>query len=691
MTKTWDQVFQPVRNARGLAVRTQQKTMGQAIIDGITNRTNVIVEAPTGTGKSLCALLPSIDYVLDKRTTGVEGRVVVSTATRNLQDQYINDLKSLVKIYDGKFTFCSLKGRDNYLCLDRFKNTSIGNADLKSIRATLERKLGTLTTGERGDVERILGREISNFEWSFLSGSSKYCADNKCKAEDGCFSTKARNIALASNIVITNNAILRVDADTYDGAFSDNFLGPFDILIVDEAHELESSLISGWTEDLNEREIVEMFSDISTAVDRAGLISNSGKLGYVAERCLTDVLDFIKASIEFFGALNENVTWDKVTDVVSVKYVMNNAPKHLVRAMHDYETDRLSYAIDALPDISLYLEDVLGVLDQGNRKISKGLTASYKMYSLLLKMKKALESRNGTFIHNDVPYSVVLNGFFRRNGDRSINFALMPIDISSFASKIWQGRICILMSATLRDLEDNSFRYLRTSLGFPDGAYELTLDTVFNLKHHQLTYITQGPTVYTDHVSEFVPGAQFFMDELVDLIHAAKGRTLVLFTAKRELEFTYDFLKDAGLPYPIYAQTDGVNKDKLGESFKNNENSILLATKSFFQGFDAPGSTLSLVVLVKYPLLQYNSFCKNQIDWWRSRGFPNWYSSRSMEIFHQAAGRVIRNEKDYGVVALLDQRAIVPNSNVYHTASKAVSALQSPVIRNTHEIKRFLV
>lgn len=690
MTKTWDQVFQPVRDARGLRSRGQQKTMGQAIIDGISQWNNVIVEAPTGTGKSLCALLPSIDYVLGKRSSGVEGRVVVSTATRNLQDQYINDLKSLVKIYDGKFTFCSLKGRDNYLCLDRFKNTSIGNADLKNIRFLLERKLSALTTGERGDVERILGREISNFEWSFLSGSSKYCADNKCKAEDGCFSTKARNIALASNIVITNNAILRVDADTYDGPFSDNFLGPFDILIVDEAHELEASLISGWTEDLNEREIVDMFSDVSTALDRAGLISNSGNLGYVAERCMTDTLDFIKASIDFFGALHETVTWDKVTDVVSIKYVMNNASKHLIKAMHEYEVDRFSYSIEALPDIASYLESVLDSLDQGNRKISKGLTAAYKLYSLILKMKKAIESKNGTFIHNDVPYSVVLDGFFRRNGDRSINFALMPIDISSFAAKIWQGRICILMSATLRDLEDNSFRYLKTSLGFPDNPSELILDTVFNLKQHQLTYITQGASAYTDSVSEFVPGAQFFMDELVELIHAAKGRTLVLFTAKKELEFTHDFLKDAGLPYPIYAQTDGVNKEKLGDLFRSNENSILLATKSFFQGFDAPGSTLSMVVLVKYPLLQYNAFCKNQIDWWRSRGFPNWYSSRSMEVFHQAAGRVIRNEEDYGVVALLDRRAIVPNSNVYHTAAKAVSALHSPVIRNTHEISKFL-
>src|SRR5690606_27522091 len=132
------------------------------------------------------------------------------------------------------------------------------------------------------------------------------------------------------------------------------------------------------------------------------------------------------------------------------------------------------------------------------------------------------------------------------------------------------------------------------------------------------------------------------------------------------------------------------NKAKLADNFKNDSTSVLLATKSFFQGANFPGETLSLVVIVKYPLPQYNTLCKNRIQWWKGRGFPNWYESKSMEVYHQASGRLLRTESDFGVVALLDQRTTDASQRVCQTAIKAVQSLGSPVVRDLASVKAFL-
>lgn len=655
--------------------------MGNAILNGIANRENTIVEAPTGTGKSLAALLPSIEYVLN----GDERRVVVSTATKNLQDQYLKDLKELKKIYGNKFEFQSLKGRDNYICFNRAKTMTIGNKDIRAAYDRINRQRGALGGGERSDVERILRRELSSYEWSFLSGAVNYCSENKCKAEE-CFSTLARERALAADIVVTNNAIVKVDADTRDLG-DDSFLGPVDILIIDEAHELEASLISGWTEEFSERQLTEMTNSITEGLGKGERYVKADGLWVEAERLSTHLIDYIKAVLDFYGRLHGDEKWENVTDVVSTKYVMRGASAALIESMVDYEKDRFTPCLEILDALIEYFDRTYNLAQSGEgtlRKLGKAFTASKNLRGILTKLSRAMESRNGIFMVGEVPYTVVLKGFVRRNGDRAVSLSVTPLDISSMAKKIWEGRICILMSATLRDLEDGSFRYIKASLGI-EANKELILDTVFDLVNKQITYITKAEGDVAP-----IPGAQFSMKELIELIHAAKGRTLVLFTARSELNYAAETLLASDLDYPIHVQYDGVNKTRLAESFKNEENSVLLATKSFFQGADFPGETLSLVVLVKYPLPQYSALCKNQIEWWRTRGFPRWYSSRSLEVFHQAAGRLIRTENDYGVVALLDQRVVVPGSNVFETASKAVKGLHSPVIRTVNEVETFL-
>src|SRR5690606_32002550 len=153
-------------------------------------------EAPTGTGKSLGALIPVISAIKSKKIE----RAVVSTATKSLQDQYMGDLDTLLKVYKD-FTYRSLKGRDNYLCFNALKQNSRGNKKMDGILRKLENSTGALGDGERGDVERVLRRELDDYEWSFMAGSSRRCGDNKC-VRDECYSARARELAMGANIVI---------------------------------------------------------------------------------------------------------------------------------------------------------------------------------------------------------------------------------------------------------------------------------------------------------------------------------------------------------------------------------------------------------------------------------------------------------------------------------------------------------
>lgn len=669
--------------------------MGQAVIDSLNGASSLLAEAPTGTGKSLAVLVPLISEIRKDKNV----RAVVSTATKSLQDQYMGDLDDLNKIFDQSFTYRSLKGRDNYLCFNAFKQNSRNNQKMTSILLKLENSQGALRDGERGDVERVLRRELDDYEWSYMAGASKRCGENKC-TRDECYSARARELAAGANIVITNNAVLRVDAETRsDDGMSDPFLGEVDFLVVDEAHELEESLIDGWTEEITEWELNDMAGSVQTSVTLASAHKDTEGLGYRVEMAVTSIKDFLTSVTRFYSAFHHGTEWNFVTDALCMKYVRNGASQPLIRAMEEYEeesAERINYALEVLEDVDKYLGEVLKYMFEGGikgtRKISKGRTSARSLTKTLSKVVEALSTKNGVLVAYGVPYSVLVSGIVRRTGEYACKISVVPMDISTKAQDIWKDRTCILMSATMRDLSTGDFRYIKTSLGF-EAKKELALDAVFDLANKQVTYVTPGEAGGYGDIAD-VPGARYSKNELVDLIQAAKGRTLVLFTARRELDDAASFLmrmKAQGeFQWPLYIQTKDANKAKLAEDFKNDEYSVLLATKSFFQGANFPGSGLSLVIIVKYPLPQYNTLCKNRIQWWKSKGFPNWYESKSMEVYHQASGRLLRTETDFGVVALLDQRTTDPSQMVCKTALKAVRSLGSPVIRDVASVSAFL-
>lgn len=688
-------MFAPVQTALGLEARTQQRHLGWAIVDSVERGVNLIGEARTGTGKSFAYLVPAIHAVRQEK------RTVVSTETTALQDQLVKkDLPRLHEIYGG-FKYRALKGRSWYFCYNRARLMSRGNDSLHDLVEKLgAHAAGGLGDGERLDCEKRLGFDIDADTWREICGSTEFCADNKCKPEV-CFSARARELAASADIVVTNHAMLRTDAEMRENDMS--ILGDFDILVVDEAHTLEGVLVDGWSITTSPWEISQTEIAVIEGLQRSqAVIAPDYSLEEEAKLAFDGLDEALQAITKFFklrAEANSNgrdVNWRQQNFPLSEVYLSGMPSDKLLTAMATYEAivpQRATRLIGVLEEVEKRLKDAGDTAEDsrigGVRKIRKGQRAAKKMVELLSLMLKALETKDGVIMHFGVPYGVIVDGMVRNNGDESVRIKVVPIDISQrAAASLWPDHVNILLSATLTDPTDGTFTYSAASLGL--AQYQTVMvDSPFTYATQQLVYVTPAASPVVD-----VYGARYALDELVDVIHASNGRTLVLFTARSELDHAYEelkYLQNAGqFPYPIYYQDKKTPKQKLVDSFKEDHHSVLLATKSFFTGVDFPGATCTTVAICKFPLPQYNTLCKQQITWWRSRGFPKWYERESLLVFAQAAGRLIRSETDHGVVALLDQRCANPKETVYRTAQIGITATGSRVTQSLDEIRTFL-
>lgn len=696
MSTKWADIFAPVM-AQGREIRPGQAALGQAIIDAVEKKGNLVSEASTGTGKSFASLIPLIHQIQTAKKAKKPFRAVVSTETLILQKQLIEkDLPFLANLYSG-FTYRKLMGRTNYLCFEVAKGAAVGDMQMNLMIEKLKTRQGNLENGEKSDVERVLGRELTPEQWAKIASSSSFCPDNQCSGEK-CYSTLARERAKAADLVVVNHAILATDIEMKAGdPLGDGMLGQFEALVVDEGHQLEPVLVSQWTKEFSERELETMAGSVVEGVDLAKSIVSNHQVGKLANDSMDEMRDLLRNVKIFYMLLGEKSgqEWQNSSTSLSLKTVRGAVTGPLGHAMKEFEEEnpgRLARAEVALEEVMTYLMKVVHKASEekikGIRKIRKGLTATKDMLEIVQILSKALETSDG-IIQAYGTYGALVDGWEKRDGTPGMTIRLVPLDVSARAKAIWGkegGQTNILLSATLTDLTDGSFRYARECVGFPAGP-ELRVGSAFDMQQQQLVYVTPANR-------ERVEGAQYSFSELLDLIQVSRGRALVLFTSRKELDWATEqlqYLKNMGhFPYTLLVQTKDADKQKLMEQFKSDVSSVMLATKSFFVGIDVPGEALSLLALVKWPNARYDALCKQQIAHWRTRGFPRWYERESLTLFGQASGRLIRSSGCKGVVGLLDFRANDAESNVFKTARLGVTTLGSPVTQDIGSVKAFL-
>lgn len=695
--KTWEEAFKPVMKARGWDIRPGQALLGDAVLEALENHTNVAALAPVATGKSMVAIVPAVLAIQEAKAKNRAFRAVVSTGTITLQDQIIKkDLPDIKSIYGG-FSYKKLMGRGRYLCLEHLKAESVGRDETNALYNKLQTRIDNLGDGEMADVERVLARRVTNEEWSRMCGSTEFCGDNQCDAGN-CFGTKARNEALKADLVVCNHALLAAHLDSKLSAVEgEGILGIIDFLVVDEAHELPQVLTDAWTHTLSEYELTNFSGNIMSGFQWAQeKVRTDKNLAIATEFSLGELEKSILAIKKFYMLLAEDkgIKWSDSSTALALQYV-RKTDAEINSLMNEFEVNLplvLESCQTTFAKTLKFLTQAKISADErnlkGRRKLNKGYRAIKELTEIIDIIQKAIVTKDGIISSFGTDYGVRMDGWTNHKGEDKFTLYMTPLGVSKKASEIWADiPTNLIMSGTLEDLTDGSLRYAKDSIGFPP-CKEIRVPAAFDYSQQQLVYITKAQH---ERVSDT---SWYSFHELVALLEASGGRALVLFTSRRELEQAAEKLRELSIQgkfhHRLLVQEKDSDKQELAQLFKKDTSSVLLGLRSFFTGFDVPGESLSLLVLCRFPLPRYSVECKQQIAYWRMRGFPKWYEREALTVFQQGAGRLIRSASDKGVVALLDQRAMDSKSNVYSTMSLGVQSLGSYVVQDIDTVKNFL-
>ena len=635
--------------------RPQQQAALRAVTQALNQGQKLLLEAGTGTGKSLAYLIPAAAHAAANGS-----RVVVSTATINLQEQLagkdIPALKALLPA-DGELRSCLLKGRSNYLCLRRFEALRASPAltdDEARIAARILIWLTRTETGDRSELRLSQGEEAA---WRRLSAEGAECsADNSPYVAEGtCFLQRARKQAEAAHLVVVNHALLLSDI-----AHGGRVLPPYEHLIIDEAHHLEGEATRQFGFSGGEREVSELLERseaLRTAV-RAALrgtvaaLGPGGRLVGIAEAIAQAAAAAKPRAAELSGQLAAFLKQQAAAEAggSQSQLLLNRA----MRVQPDWSKVEVAWE-----NLRLTLRNVLSLLEE----LSEALGDSADMGLLNLDLVRAevgglaqetkdLSDGLAAAIEAEDPKRVVWLELDRRDGSPAVASAPLRVD-ETLRERLYEGkRSVVLTGATLA--VQGSFDYLRRRLGL-DDAVELLLDSPFDYRRAALLLVPSdmpepGWPDYTEALSR----------ALVEIARAAGGRALALFTSHAALRTAYGLAKGPlqAEGIDVYAQGVDGSPRYLVQTLRSNSRAVVLGTSSFWEGVDIAGEALSLLIIARLPFNVPTEpvFAARSAEY--DDPFAEYAVPQAALRFKQGFGRLIRSRSDRGVVAVLDRRIV---------------------------------
>jgi ATP-dependent DNA helicase DinG len=620
--------------------RPGQIMMAGAIVAAVEQNHHLCVEAGTGTGKTLAYLLP---VIFSGR------RVVVSTATKNLQEQlFAKDIPFLEKVLERKFSVCYMKGRSNYLCwskLDEIEGQGylFSSHDPEYLRL-IKKWAQTTQTGDRAELTELPEDFLL---WHHLDARRETCTGQKCRNFDTCFVTKVRQQALQSDIIIVNHHLFFADLALRQGDFG-SVLPDYSLLVFDEAHELEDVATQYFGIMVSNYRIEELVRDTDRTLVETGHTSAflSNQLAKLAER-----------SREFFAHFQSNDGRFALQPVGTGAGIRRGL--HGIESLSDdYRTLRVQLEVLRTALNSLPLQsDTIEALARRSLELEDELAA-------------ILESESMEHV-----YWCEIRG-------RGVFLWASPINI---APLLKDRLFCIvgcaiLTSATLST--GGNFSFIKTRLGLEDAA-ELIVPSHFDFKNQAIFYVPRNIPEPREE-----GWATHACKELEAILEASGGRAFVLFTSYVQMEQVYHSLKNR-LRFPSFMQGEK-SKSGLLESFRSTPNAVLFATSSFWQGVDVQGEQLSCVVIDKLPFSVPSDPVVAariaQISESGGNAFYDYQIPSAIILLKQGLGRLIRSKTDRGILALLDKRIL--------TKSYGRMFLQSlppaPITHDINKIQKFL-
>ena len=633
--------------------REQQLDMSKVISDCIKNQHSAALEAGTGVGKSLAYLLPAAIFALK---TGK--RVLVSTNTINLQDQlYLKDLplvKSILSELDPdteEINFSILKGRDNYLCIKNYGNQFVEediDQDYSRFLAKIAVWLSKTETGEKSELG--LSNFVNNNYWRRIIPKNKI----NCYGFDGpCFLRNSREKAESSNIIIVNHALLMTDLKSVNSVIPD-----YDVLIIDEAHNLEdvASQHLGWKVD--ERDLKDIFRINYGKYDLIEMIANLINREFKNTDGLAQAEDKLKRMINTIEELNiKSKSLFKSVNQIVIGKGNKNSGHNSLRIDIDSNFPELNFVRNDWNELKFKLDKLKSDLIRYYKDLKEKITGSkiqFENWNDLFEqwIENWEEAKNNldeflTSSNNEMVYWIENNEQFNNHV-----FFSAPINVSKILNeKLFENvKSVILTSATLNS--NDEFNHLKQTTGL-NVDHAKSFGSPFDYDNSVEILL---PTMFPE------PNANNYQEELDKIIFenvlSSNGRAMVLFTSYKSLRNTQKSLKRKLEEYNINVLAQGVdgNPYQIIKRFKKNPKSLILGTLSFWEGVDIDDGSLDLLIITKLPF----DVPTHPLFEARSAKYDNPFIEyalpRAILKFKQGFGRLIRNEKDTGKVLLLDSR-----------------------------------
>ena len=611
MSRTIQDVFAPdgllATSIPGYRLRPQQLEMAERIAAAIADNSVLVAEAGTGTGKTYAYLVPAL-------LSG--GKVIVSTGTKNLQDQlFSKDIPTVRKVLGAPVQVALLKGRANYLChyhLERALDDGrfVAREDAAHA-ARIARFAKSTKTGDKADCGDV---PENSTVWGMVTSTRENCLGQDCPYNKECFVLAARREALAADLVVVNHHLFFADVMLRDEGTAE-LLPACNTVIFDEAHQLPETASLFFGDNVSTAQVIDLARDVRTeGITSAKDCLDLPKLCGVVEKAAKDLRLTLPVEPARFSLaqLEERGGFD-------------NSLVGLIREL-----------------------DVLTALLETQAQRSEGLENCWRRAGeLVAQLRRWQKGADANYVRWGETYTL------------SLQLNATPLVIASIMKKQMSGhpRAWIYTSATLAVQRD--FGHYCGEMGL-EGAESAFWDSPFDYETQALLYAPTGlPDPNNYAYTEAVVKAAF------PVVKASGGRAFFLCTSLRAMRRTHELLAEqlerAGLDFPLLIQGEG-SKNELLERFRRLGNAILVGSQSFWEGVDVRGEALSLVVIDKLPFAPPDDpVLSARIERMKTEGrnaFMDYQLPRAVINVKQGAGRLIRDETDRGVLMICDPRLI---------------------------------
>lgn len=594
--------------------RAGQVEMASRITAAFEEKKHLVVEAGTGTGKTLAYLVPAIDQAVRNRR-----RIVISTGTKNLQEQLMEkDIPFLQQILPHKFAAAYMKGRGNYACLYRIHQAGDqpvldGMDDIDHFREIVEWVKST-TIGDRAELTYL--PENLGF-WNRINARGDVCIGQKCPDYEPCFITRMRARAEAAEIVIVNHHLFFADLAVRGGQFG-KVIPDYDAVIFDEAHLIEDVAAEYFGTQVSNFRLDELVKDavalaIPDAIAAAGVGKAAAKVAGLSEQF-----------------------WARFTmgRGAEGRYPLLPGTFHNV--------DTATAAGEAYAAVDDALQRLEADVDVFSDKMPEAESLVRRIRQTRFDLDFIVKQADGNFVY-----------WMERRG-RGIYLQASPVDVADLLrEKLFKDLdTCILTSATLSS--NGSFNFIRDRLGL-DRAKTTTFIAPSSFDHERQALLYLPKAMPDPRAPEFTSIAA---SEIVRVTNVTQGHAFVLCTSNSSMTALYE-LVSSRTSYPCLLQGT-MSKTGLLDKFRSTPNAILFATAGFWQGIDVRGEQLSCVIIDKLPFAVPTDPVVQArakfIDENGGRSFFDYSVPQAVISLKQGIGRLIRSRTDRGVIAILDPR-----------------------------------